>query len=56
MGQAISLEGAPAARGTLFFVTSRVKPRHDLSIPQQTDDGPDVTTLTGERTTMVRQQ
>ena len=31
-----------------------VKPRHDLYIPQQTDDGPDVTKLTTERTTMVR--
>ena len=31
-----------------------VKPRHDLYIPQQTDDGPDVTRLTTERTTMVR--
>ena len=31
-----------------------VKPRHDLYIPQQTDDGPDVTKVTTERTTMVR--
>ena len=31
-----------------------VKPRHDLYIPQQTDDGPDVTKLTTERTRMVR--
>ena len=31
-----------------------VKPRHDLYIPQQTDDGPDVTRLTTERTTIVR--
>ena len=31
-----------------------VKPRHDLYIPQQTDDGPDVTRLTTDRTTMVR--
>ena len=31
-----------------------VKPQHDLYIPQQTDDGPDVTRLTTERTTMVR--
>jgi len=27
-----------------------VKPRHDLCIPQQADDGPDVTKLTTERT------
>ena len=33
---------------------AHVKPRHDLYIPQQTDDGPDVTKLTTERTTMVR--
>ena len=33
---------------------AHVKPRHDLYIPQQTDDGPDVTRLTTERTTMVR--
>ena len=31
-----------------------VKPRHDLYIPQQADDGPDVTRLTTERTTMVK--
>ena len=31
-----------------------VKPRHDLYIPQQTEDGPDVTKLTAERATMVR--
>ena len=31
-----------------------VKPSHDLYIPQQTDDGPDVTKFTTERTTMVR--
>ena len=30
------------------------KPRHDLYILQQTDDGPDVTRPTTERTTMVR--
>ena len=30
------------------------KPRHDLYIPQQTDDGPDATRLTTEQTTMVR--
>ena len=30
------------------------KLRHDLYIPQQTDDGPDVTRLTTDRTTMVR--
>ena len=32
-----------------------VKPRHDVYIPQQADDGPDVTRLT-ERTAMVNQQ
>ena len=31
-----------------------VKPRHDLYIPQQTEDGPGVTKLTAERATMVR--
>ena len=32
----------------------RVKARHDLYMTQQTVDGPDVTKLTTERTTMVR--
>ena len=31
-----------------------VQPRCDLYIPQQTDDGPDVTRLTPARTTFVR--
>ena len=32
-----------------------VQPRRDLYIPQQTDDGPDVTRLTQHRTSIVRQ-